>query len=125
MKKNARHLVTGFFVCLSVLVVCLLGPLPQYVFAQTEEASISGRITDQTNAVVPDAVVEIRNTDTGIVSSTKTNDQGVYAFPSLPPGNYIMNVHKQGFRSVSVTDVKLYVQDNISRNFALQVGSSA
>jgi Carboxypeptidase regulatory-like domain/TonB dependent receptor len=125
MKKNARRLVTGFFVCLSVLVVCLLGPLPQYVFAQTEEASVSGRITDQTNAVVPDAIVEIRNTDTGIVSSTKTNDQGVYAFPSLPPGNYIMNVHKQGFRSVSVTEVKLYVQDNISRNFTLQVGSSA
>lgn len=125
MKKNAGRLVTGFFVCLSVVVVCLLGLLPQCVFAQTEEASISGRITDQSNAVVPDAVVEIRNTDTGIVSSTKTNDQGVYAFPSLPPGNYIMNVHKQGFRSVSVTDVKLYVQDNISRNFALQVGSSA
>ncbi len=125
MKKNMRRLVPGFFVCLSVAVGCLLGPLAQYVCAQTEKASISGRITDQSNAVVPDAEVEIRNTDTGIVASTKTNDQGVYAFPSLPPGNYIMNVHKQGFRTVSVTDIKLYVQDNISRNFVMQVGSSA
>lgn len=125
MKQTSRVIVPGFFFCLSVVAGCLLGPLPQSVFAQTEKASISGRITDQTNAVVPDAVVEIRNTDTGIVSSTKTNDQGVYAFPSLPPGNYIMNVRKQGFRTVSVTDVKLYVQDTISRNFALQVGSSA
>ncbi len=125
MKKKMRRLVPGFFVCLSVVVGCLLGPLAQYVFAQTEKASISGRTTDQTNAVVPDAEVEIRNTDTGIVTSTKTNDQGVYAFPSLPPGNYVMNVRKQGFRTVSVTDVKLYVQDNISRNFVMQVGSSA
>src|SRR6267142_4145445 len=125
MKKNARGLVTGFFFCLCVVVGCLLGPLAQYVSAQTEKAAISGRITDQTNAVVPDAEVEIRNTDTGIVASTKTNDQGVYAFPSLPPGNYVMNVHKQGFRTVSVTDVKLFVQDNISRNFFMQVGSSA
>src|SRR6266436_3784827 len=125
MKKNMRRLVPGFFVCLSVAVGCLLGPLAQYVCAQTEKASISGRITDQSNAVVPDAEVEIRNTDTVIVASTKTNDQGVYEFPSLPPGNYIMNVHKQGFRTVSVTDIKLYVQDNISRNFVMQVGSSA
>ena len=125
MKKKMRRLVPGFFVCLSVAVGCLLGPLAQYVCAQTEKASISGRITDQSNAVVPDAEVEIRNADTGIVASTKTNDQGVYAFPSLPPGNYIMNVHKQGFRTVSVTDIKLYVQDNISRNFVMQVGSSA
>jgi hypothetical protein len=125
MKKKMRRLVPGFFVCLSVAVGCLLGPLAQYVCAQTEKASISGRITDQSNAVVPDAGVEIRNTDTGIVALTKTNDQGVYAFPSLPPGNYIMNVHKQGFRTVSVTDIKLYVQDNISRNFVMQVGSSA
>src|SRR5260370_28009099 len=125
MKKKVRGLVRGFCVWLSVVVGFLLGPLPQYVSAQTEKASISGRITDQSNAVVPDAEVEIRNTDTGIVASTKTNDQGVYAFPSLPPGNFIMNVHKQGFRTVSVTDVKLYVQDNISRNFLMQVGSSA
>jgi len=36
-----------------------------------------------------------------------------------------MNVHRQGLRTVSVTDVKLYVQDNISRNSLMQVGSSA
>src|SRR6266436_6555427 len=125
MKKKTRRLVPGFFACLSLAMGCLLGPLAQYVSAQTEKASISGRITDQSNAMVPDAEVEIRNTDTGIVASTKTNDQGVYAFPSLAPGNYVMSVHKQGFRTVSVTDIKLYVQDNISRNFVLQVGSSA
>src|SRR5690349_21213386 len=44
MKKTARGLVPGFFVCLFVVVGCLLGPLPQYLFAQTEKASISGRI---------------------------------------------------------------------------------
>src|SRR6266699_809842 len=125
MKKKTRRLVPGVFVCLSVVTGCLIGPPAQYVFAQTEKASISGRITDQSNAMVLDAEVEIRNTDTGIVASSKTNDQGVYAFPSLAPGNYVMSVNKQGFRTVSVTDIKLYVQDNVSRNFVMQVGSSA
>ena len=68
MKKKMCRLVPGFFVCLSVAVGCLLAPLAQYVCAQTEKASISGRITDQSNAMVPDAEVEIRNTDTGIVA---------------------------------------------------------
>src|SRR6266446_2556917 len=103
MKKNMRRLVPVFFVCLSVAVGCLLGPLAQYVCAQTEKSSISGRITDKSNEFVLDSEVEIINTDTCIVASSKTNDQGLYAFPSLPPCNYFMNVHKQSFRTVSVT----------------------
>ena len=122
--RSKRVLVCGFVACLIASVVVVLGPGAQYTLAQTEKASISGRITDQSNAVMPDAEVELKNTDTGIVTVTKTNDQGVYVFPSLAPGNYVMNVRKQGFRTVSVMDVKLYVQDNVSRNFVLQVGSS-
>ena len=116
--------VRGFVVFLFCLGVVILGLGAQATVAQTEKASISGRITDQSNAVVPDAELELSNTDTGIVTIAKTNDQGIYVFPSLPPGNYVMNVRKQGFRSVSVMEVKLYVQDNVSRNFVLQVGSS-
>ena len=122
--RSKRVLVCGFVACLIASVVVVIGPGAQYTLAQTEKASISGRITDQSNAVMPDAEVELKNTDTGIVTVTKTNDQGVYVFPSLAPGNYVMNVRKQGFRTVSVMDVKLYVQDNVSRNFVLQVGSS-
>jgi len=111
----------AFLFCLSILMFFFAA---RSTVAQTEKASISGRITDQSDAVVPDAEVELKNTDTGIATLTKTNDQGVYVLPSLPPGNYVMNVRKQGFRTVSVMDVKLYVQDNVSRNFVMQVGSS-
>ena len=120
LRVRIRGFVAVLF-CLSILIFLLAA---RSTVAQTEKASISGRITDQSNAVVPDAEVELKNTDTGIVTLTKTNDQGVYVFPSLPPGNYVMNVRKQGFRTVSVMDVKLYVQDNVSRNFVMQVGSS-
>ncbi len=124
MRNKRRVFVCGFVAWLIALVVVVLGPGAQYTLAQTEKASVSGRITDQSNAVMPDAEVELKNTDTGIVTLTKTNDQGVYVFPSLAPGNYVMSVRKQGFRTVSVMDVKLYVQDNVSRNFVMRVGSS-
>jgi hypothetical protein len=94
-------------------------------FAQGETASVSGRITDQSNASVPDAEVEIRNVNTNASQTVKTNSEGVYVIPFLHPGQYLMNVRKQSFRTVSVTDITLNVQDNLSRNFVLQVGSSA
>src|SRR3984957_570984 len=110
-------LLTTFFV-----PSLLLAPI---VFAQTGSASISGRITDQSNAVVPDVEVEIKNVDTGVTEVTKTNNDGIYSVPTLAPGNYLMNVRKQLFRTVSVTGITLNVQDNLSRNFILQVGSSS
>jgi hypothetical protein len=112
----------AFLFAVAILTFCLTTPP---VLGQTEKACVSGRVTDQTNAVMPDAEVEIQNTDTGIVKTAKTNEQGIYEFPSLAPGNYVMSVRKQGFRTVSVMEVKLYVQDNVSRNFVMQVGSSA
>ncbi len=93
--------------------------------AQNDTASLSGRVTDPTNAVVPDAVVEIKNTETGSTTTVRTNSDGIYAVPSLKPGNYLLNVSHQGFRSVSVTGMTLSVQDSLVRNFVLEVGSSA
>ncbi|HXQ38854.1 MAG TPA: carboxypeptidase-like regulatory domain-containing protein, partial [Anaerolineales bacterium] len=94
-------------------------------FAQTEKASVSGRVTDQSNAVMPEAQVQIRNTETNIVTVVKTNGEGIYVISSLNPGNYLMNVNKDGFRAVTVTGITLNVQENLSRNFVLQVGSTA
>jgi hypothetical protein len=93
--------------------------------AQIETASVSGRVTDQSGAVLDDAQVDIKNTLTGIATQVKTNADGIYAVPSLQPGSYLMNVSKVGFRSVSVTGLTLNVQDNLVRNFTLQIGSTA
>ena len=109
-----------------VLVVCLLliaAIIHPGAFAQSTAASISGRVTDQSSAAIADAEVEITNTDTGFTQIVKTNAEGVYSLPVLQPGKYLMNVRKQSFRTVSVTGITLNVQDNLSRNFALQVGS--
>ena len=122
--KLCVRLWTGF-VALFVIALLTLGSGAQLSFAQTEKASVSGRVTDQNNAALPDAQVQIRNTETNVVTSAKTNGEGIYVIPFLNPGNYIINVQKEGFRAVSVTSVTLNVQENLSRNFLLQVGSTA
>jgi hypothetical protein len=111
-----------------VAIVCgllVLVAVPARTRAQVESASVSGRVTDPSNGVVIDAEVEIKNTDTAIVKLVKTNSEGVYLIPALRPGNYLMTVRKTGFQTVTVTGITLNVQDNLSRNFVLKVGSSA
>jgi hypothetical protein len=64
--------------------------------AQPTNVHVSGKITDQTDALVPGVEVTFEN---GKLSKTvTTNDQGSYE-ADLPPGDYVMNVHgPHGFR---------------------------
>jgi hypothetical protein len=105
-----------FFSCLAV---------PSGTLAQTELAGVYGRVTDPSGAVIGDAEVEIKNVETNVSVTVKTNQDGLYTIPSLHPGHYLINVRKPGFKSVTVTELTLNVQDNVVRNFSLQVGSIA
>lgn len=122
---HARHLklrsVSLAVVFATTLLVSLIAAPPNP--AQTELAGVYGRVTDASGAVIADAEVEIRNTDTGIATTVRTNQDGLYTIPSLHPGNYLINVRKVGFKSVTITQVTLNVQDNVVRNFELQIGS--
>jgi hypothetical protein len=109
----------------SVLIKALfmLAVLASVAFAQMESATVLGRITDPSGAVLVGAEVDARNIDTNITAAATTNKEGFYRINSLRPGRYVISAHKPGFKSVSVTDISLNVQDNLVRNFALQVGA--
>jgi hypothetical protein len=92
-------------------------------FAQMESATLLGRITDPSGAVLAGAEVDARNIDTNITAVATTNKDGFYAIHSLRPGRYVISVHRPGFKSVSLIGISLNVQDNLVRNFALQVGA--
>src|SRR5579864_6774884 len=61
---------------------------------------LSGRITDQTGAVVPGASVIVRNLATAVEQSGVTNRAGLYRFPVLMPGAYSITADLKGFRDV-------------------------
>ncbi|HEX3104852.1 MAG TPA: carboxypeptidase regulatory-like domain-containing protein [Terriglobales bacterium] len=108
------------------LFLLILLPLSvPFSFAQSELATVFGRITDQSGAVMEGAEVEARSIDTNISITTATNRDGLYTIPSLHPGHYVISVRKPGFKTVSVTQLELNVQDNVARNFVLQVGSAS
>jgi Carboxypeptidase regulatory-like domain/TonB dependent receptor len=92
------------------------------LLAQSDSATLSGRVTDATDAVIPGVEIRVSNDDTGFTTTTLTNESGVYVVPDLHPGAYKVTVGKTGFRQVVLTGLVLNVQDALSQNFTLAVG---
>jgi hypothetical protein len=92
-------------------------------WAQTETALLSGRITDQRGAAIAGAELTITNIATNVSVRGTTNQLGLYVVSSLQPGHYHVTVSKDGFKTINLSDLVLTVQDNVSRNFELPVGS--
>jgi outer membrane receptor protein involved in Fe transport len=107
----------------AILLLCGMLCLTGMTAAQTETATVSGRVSDSSGAVVPGATVELQSVERGIVTATATNGSGIYVFPSVHPGQYRITVKKEGFRRVDVLDLVVNVQDHIEQNINLQVGS--
>ncbi|MGA3193662.1 MAG: carboxypeptidase regulatory-like domain-containing protein [Terriglobales bacterium] len=84
---------------------------------------LSGRISDQSGAVVPGARVVVRNLATGVQQSAETNHAGLYRFPEVMPGTYSITASRKGFRDVLVL-VRVLVGNTMSQDIKLQVGAS-
>ncbi len=95
------------------------------LFAQTETAALSGYVTDPDGRVLSHADVQVVNVDTNVMQATRTNDVGLYLFPSLQPGRYRLSVTSPGFKEFVKQDIVLHVQDTVSQNFKMQLGSAS
>ncbi|MGD0512495.1 MAG: carboxypeptidase regulatory-like domain-containing protein [Terriglobales bacterium] len=85
--------------------------------------ALSGRITDQSGAVVPGAVVVVQNLNTGVKQSVPTDRAGLYRFPVLTPGFYSIAASFKGFRDVQGL-VRVQVGNTTTLDVKLQVGAS-
>ena len=109
------------------LVLCLLACVsffPCALWAQSTNASVSGRVTDPSKAVIPEAKVAAVNAGTSFSYETVTNSSGEYFLTNLPPGTYRLEVEKVGFKKLIRADVELHVQDALAMDFALTIGSA-
>ena len=75
--------------------VTVLTLFSTHVFAQS--ATISGVIRDPQQAIVPGAEVTLRNARSAATPSVVSDGQGRYAFTSLAPGSYTVEVYLSGF----------------------------
>ena len=92
-------------------------------FAQV--ASLTGRITDPSGAVVPQATITARSVDTGVATSTESTADGYYTVPALAPGRYEVTISKSGFVPVKQIGLELAVQQVARLDVTLKVGAVA
>jgi hypothetical protein len=90
--------------------------------AQAPTAQVTGRVTDSSTGVVPNAGIEVNNIDTGVNWAAATNGDGYYTVPLLPPGNYHLAVRAQGFKELA-RSLRLEVGQVARVDFTLEVGA--
>ncbi|HEV2522426.1 MAG TPA: TonB-dependent receptor [Candidatus Acidoferrales bacterium] len=99
--------------------------LPATAQAQVAGATLSGTITDQSGAVIPQATISIKNIDTGITRTTTASTAGFYSVPNLLPGSYEVRTSAQGFSTEVKTGVTLTVGEQQVLDFTMQVGQTS
>ena len=107
-------------VVLSLGVVLLMSSL--YSHAQSTYGSISGSVTDQSGAAVAGANITLTNTGTAEKRPQTSNDSGQFTFVNLFPGNYRIDIEKQGFKHFARPGVVVEVQQDTHIDAALTVG---
>ncbi|HMK23214.1 MAG TPA: carboxypeptidase regulatory-like domain-containing protein, partial [Terriglobales bacterium] len=105
--------VTGRIVGILILATAALGQA-------TYTAQVRGVVTDQSGAVVQNALITITNEGTGIASTTRSNDQGLFTFTGLRPAVYTVKCEAQGFQLSERKGLVLQVDQQTSVNFTLK-----
>lgn len=90
--------------------------------AQESRATLLGLITDATGAVLPSARLTATNIETEIRYSSRSNGEGIYVIPYLPPGAYRLRVELEGFRTYERGPIALQTGDRLRIDVNLQVG---
>jgi hypothetical protein len=106
-----------------VLFVAYIALNAYTLLAQSPSGNINGLVSDSSSAAVVGAEVVVVNDGTGVQYTTRTNSEGIYLLPNLPPGPYRIQVSRIGFKTVIKPDIILNVQDALSINFTLPVGA--
>jgi hypothetical protein len=102
--------------------LCLLGAASAY--AQVQTGSITGTVTDSSNAVLPGATVTLSGERLiGGDQSVVTDASGVYRFDRLSPGAYNVKFELQGFKTVIQSDIRISASFVATVNGKLDVGS--
>ena len=91
--------------------------------AQSESATLSGRVSDSSGAAIAGADVVLTNTQNNSEQRTKTNNDGLYVFAGVHPGTYRVAAGATGFRVLIKEGLTLHVQDEVAENFSLTLGA--
>jgi Carboxypeptidase regulatory-like domain/TonB dependent receptor-like, beta-barrel len=90
--------------------------------AAAQTAQLTGRVTDDRGAVVPDVSITVIQVQTGTKRETTSNEEGYFSVPLLPPGQYQLRAVREGFKAVTRSDITLEISQVARLDIKLDVG---
>jgi hypothetical protein len=93
------------------------------VNAQETRGTITGKVRDAGQAVVPGAAVDVTNVAMNTTVSVATNDAGFFRVPYLIPGTYQLVVKMTGFKKYVRDGIPLRIGDTLELDVQLEVGA--
>lgn len=89
------------------------------VWAQ-QFTQLSGTVSDPSGALVPNATVKIEDVLKGTSRETKSDNEGIYRFPQVQPGNYKLTAQAAGFNDLVIGALKLEVGRPATQNLTFE-----
>lgn len=113
--------------CMAAFVFALLmiAAHPRAAQAQAVGGTITGAVRDPQSSIVPGSKVVALNVETGVSTTTTTNNGGVYRLTNLQPGLYEVTVMADGLNEAKATGIKLTVGAEIVADFSMQMAGVA
>jgi hypothetical protein len=108
---------SSFSRCVALALLCAAS-----LFGQGSTGSITGIVTDSSDARLPGAAIEVLNTETGIAINATANEAGEYTVPLLQPGRYQLTARMDGFRTYSQTGLVIELGRVTRLDIAMEVG---
>ncbi|MFP5378351.1 MAG: TonB-dependent receptor domain-containing protein [Vicinamibacteria bacterium] len=115
---------TRLLAAAAALVLGVLA-LPSAAAAQADAGALRVLVTDQTEAIVPGATVDVTNAATGVTQSGVSDMSGYAQFSPLPRGLYTVRVSLPGFQTVEVTGLRVDVNERRFLPVTLAVASAS
>src|SRR6266852_4032728 len=108
------------------LLVTILGAMMMpLVYGQSDTARITGTVTDSSNAVIPNAVITVKNGKTGQTRKVTTNQEGVYLVTQLGPSTYTVMAESPGMATAEYKGITLQVGQERTLNVTVQPAAVA
>jgi hypothetical protein len=113
--------VAGWGALIGLLVLLAYAPAS----AQTGSTTgvLTGVVVDSDGGVVPGATVVVTNPSTGFKFETVTNTSGSFSAPALQAGAYTVTISLTGFKTVSLTNVRIIVGRSEQVRATLEIGA--
>ncbi|MEO7145300.1 MAG: TonB-dependent receptor, partial [Bryobacteraceae bacterium] len=93
-------------------------------WGQVSTGTITGAVEDSSGAVIQNAEISVKQTDTSEIRAARTNGSGEFNVPFLQPGNYAVTAAVRGFKTQTLSGITLRVDQTANLRIRLDIGAS-